>query len=81
MLETEALTKICPMTLAKSRTDEDSDLLCYGPKCIAWEEWSDPIYEETKMDYGKSRKHVGNKPKEPPQGHCGMIPPELNCER
>ncbi len=38
------------------------NMYCRGAGCMAWDEWTD----------------VANKPKEPPEGHCGMIPPEYN---
>ncbi len=70
MLESDAKTKLCPFKM--NREAMHGSFACDGPACMAWEEWTEPIRDE---------RHIitGSKAKEPPQGHCGMIPPELNC--
>ena len=80
MLESEAKTKICPMSLTEVN-DNSGPVCCHGPNCMAWEAWTDPVYETVKLSNGTtSRKFLEARPKDPPQGHWGMIPPELNCD-
>ena len=80
MLETDAKKKLCPFKLGSGTIGDhpkSNGWNCEGRGCMGWEEWKDPIYEE-----GKSKTYstpIEHKPKDPPQGHCGMIPPELNC--
>lgn len=69
MLEKVAKTKLCPF---KMNAVVLTSTTCVGSSCMAWEVWSDPIRDEM----GTITDH---KTKEPPEGHCGMIPPELNC--
>ena len=72
MLESEAKEKVCPFKLSNSVR---SGRLCEGRHCMGWEEWTETLYGDEKLPH----KRTGHKPKDPPQGHCGMIPPELNC--
>ena len=73
MLEVDAKTKICPV-MTDGTFGANGAVLCQGSACMAWEEWTEPIRDD-------KHKITGSKPKEPPQGYCGMIPPELNCDR
>ena len=70
MLESEAKEKFCPFRLS---ADAPLSRLCVGSACMAWEQWTDPVRD------GGSTRITGHKAKDPPQGHCGMVPPELNC--
>ena len=82
MLETDAKTKLCPFKLGNLQLHEDdeSDRLCEGSACMGWDQWTDPVYETDKEGRRSiPSKFIRHDPKEPPQGHCGMIPPELNC--
>ena len=77
MLETEAKIKLCPFKLGNSHeitSDRpgSNGWECEGRGCMAWEIWTEP-------DRDGEGRIIGPKPKEPPQGHCGMVPPELNC--
>ena len=74
MLKEDAFKKICPFKLAGPNPGENGNVLCHVTDCMAWEEWTEPVRDS-------QQKITGSKPKEPPQGHCGMIPPELNCDR
>lgn len=69
-LESDAKDKLCPFKM--NREAMHGSFACNGPACMAWEIWTEP-------DRDGEGKIIGPKPKEPPQGHCGMIPPELNC--
>ena len=72
MLESEAKNKLCPFQLNRN---PGLDRHCKGKLCMAWEEWTETLYDDEKLPH----KRTGHKPKDPPQGHCGMLPPELNC--
>jgi len=78
MLKSDAITKFCPFKMGLMNASH-KERLCDGTKCIAWEELKDGIFEEIKNTGGiiTSRKRIGAKPKDPEQGYCGMIPPEL----
>jgi hypothetical protein len=73
MLETDAKTKTCPLM-----SNHEGRVLCDGRSCATWAEWTEPVWADPK-DKGIVSRISGSKPKEPPQGHCGMEPPELNC--
>ncbi len=78
MLETEAKIKLCPFKLGNDHATTgdrpgSNGWDCEGQGCMAWDVWQDTIRNE----HGTAI--TGHKPKEPPQGRCGMIPPELNC--
>lgn len=74
MLKEDALKKICPFKLAGPNPGENGNVLCHTTDCMAWEEWTEPISRDK-----ATHEIIGHRPKEPAQGHCGMIPPELNC--
>ena len=76
MLETDAKTKLCPFKMASSLPG--APMHCSGSECMAWEQWTDPVWDDGGSE-GIVRKITRHKPKDPPQGHCGMVPPELNC--
>ena len=71
MLESEAKEKFCPFMLS---ADAPLRCLCVGSACMGWEQLTDLVYEE-----GSYTKVKARRPKDPPQGYCAMIPPELNC--
>ncbi len=73
MLETEAKTKMCPV-MTDGTFGTNGPVSCQGSACMAWEEWTKPVRDNVGTI-------TGHQPKKPPQGHCGMIPPELNCDR
>ncbi len=72
MLEEDAKLKICPYKLGR---DNIHIQYCEGKRCMGWEVWMETLYENKEFPYKLTR----HKPKDPPEGHCGMIPPELNC--
>ena len=73
MLEADAKTKLCPMKLTRDRVP--ADRTCDTTACMAWEVWYErpPLAATTVEDAKKIRQ----KDLDPPQGHCGMIPPKL----
>lgn len=76
MIEKDAYNKVCPILSGGS----PGLGYCRGSDCMAWEEWTDPQYAPGEEDKPpRLKKRIGDKPKDPPQGHCGMVPPELNC--
>lgn len=78
MLETEANEKLCPVM---TNGAHENPTACAGRNCMAWEVWVEPIRDEATKTEHHPGTIIGQKPKEPPEGHCGMIPPELFCER
>lgn len=70
MLEADAKTKLCPFKLGdgKGYGGPYADPVCEGSACMGWQ-----------VSYKRSVSTAPAMPKEPPQGFCGMIPPELNC--
>ncbi len=64
MLETDAKTKLCPWKMSGGK-----GYYCEGTACMAWDEWTEQVRDDTKM-------LVGVRPKVPPEGHCAMIPPD-----
>ena len=92
MLESDAKAKACPMTMV-SAMDAEGGLKvqpCIGSKCMAWEVHHKSPARKTDKDGkpvhawphafdGKDAYEPGE-PVDPPEGHCGMIPPELYCE-
>ena len=76
MQEADAKTKICPV-MTDGTFGVNGPVMCQGPVCMGWEQWTDPVYDKPEGEV--LRKIIGSKPKEPHQGHCGMVPPELNC--
>tara|TARA_Y100000310_G_scaffold263053_1_gene272949 strand:- start:1656 stop:1856 length:201 start_codon:yes stop_codon:yes gene_type:complete len=53
---------------------------CAGSDCVGWDEWRDPVREPREGAAVWERHPItGYKPKDPPEGDCGMKPPELNC--
>lgn len=93
MLESDAKGKACMMAMGTSR-DKGTGIevtSCLGSHCMAWEPWVTPPVRKKDPD-GNDLLRPGPgqtiadlyepaKQRDPPQGHCGMIPPELNCER
>ena len=79
MREMDAVDMLCPQKICSFTYEkyENGQLNCEPGNCMAWEEWTEPIWEFT--DSGVKNKVIGLRPKDPPQGHCGMVPPELNC--
>lgn len=73
MLESNAKTKFCPFKMNAAFSREAA--VCSGPKCMGWDEWVTPALDET----GKRQNPTSYVPHDPPQGSCGMKPPELNC--
>ncbi len=73
MLEVDAKKKLCPFKMGDKNIPR-AGRQCEGARCMAWQEWSDPVYEEN------TKVIVGSKVKDPAQGQCGMVPPELNCQ-
>ncbi len=77
MLKNEATQKLCPMKLqAYSQAPFDSGYLnCDADRCMAWEEYTDMV-----VDAAGKRVPGGERvPRNPPEGGCSMIPPELYC--
>ena len=77
MLESEMKKKICPMM---SRFGEKQ--ACQGSKCAVWEERTRygerPKDEDGNPMYGRGVV-VPMVPMDPPEGYCGLMPPEMNC--
>lgn len=71
MLEKEARRKFCPYKM----NSPDASQNCDGLKCMGWEELTDPVYENPDAEPSWKRKTIGQKPKEPAEGYCGMVPP------
>jgi hypothetical protein len=68
MLNTEAVNKECPL---KYNRESDEQGLCTPDKCMGWT-------QDTKVVKGKDGHYIYQIIK-PLKGHCGMIPPELEC--
>ena len=82
MIESDARKKRCPYKMAHNIPEGDrvGDIYCDGLDCMGWDQWTDPIYElDNEGRHSIPSNIIRHDPKEPPQGHCGMKPPELNC--
>lgn len=79
MLESDAKTKMCPFKMMGSwmpgSRDSELGMWCEGSACMAWEEWREVVRDKD----GKPFYPSTYAPKDPPEGDCGMKPPELNC--
>lgn len=75
MLEAEAKTKICPL-MTDGSIGINGPVYCKGSNCMCWDVWFEPLAGESKVKYPQPLP--GYQPYDPPQGDCGMKPPELN---
>lgn len=69
MLETDAKKKWCPFRLGREK--RGASKWCVGSSCMSWIEVLDHWNDNSERQEPQLR--------DPPEGHCGMIPPELNC--
>ena len=76
MLESEAREKLCPLSMSVTGVHVRP---CMGAECMAWDPQTVPVYEEAIKDGKSWKKYTGRAPKDPPEGFCGMIPPESQC--
>jgi hypothetical protein len=68
VLESDARQKLCFVAIGREYLGRPGTVFCVGSGCMAWQAAikRGPGTRETKID--------------PPEGECGMIPPELYCE-
>lgn len=75
MLESEAKTKICPI-MTRVFNENPGHINCCGSECVMWDQHHEVDLDNPPKVAGDP---YGYKPKDPPEGDCGMKPPEMNC--
>lgn len=77
MRNTEARALLCPFKLGLLGVRK-TEKLCETTGCMGWEEHYEAIYKNDECAKVPSNT-IGTKPKDPPQGHCAMVPPTDLC--